>query len=89
MVELKGQLSRHGLRAQLVGLEHLSDTAKIVRVAPDPPVLPRRWRLADRLGEEVLRALVEDRRAGSTNEALAAKYKISVSSVKRVLKRFN
>jgi hypothetical protein len=52
------------------------------------PGLPgQRWRLIDRLGEQIIRDLLRDRRAGTTHRALADRYVISLSSVKRVLRR--
>jgi hypothetical protein len=51
---------------------------------PDPPP---RWRLTDRLGEQIIFQIVNDRRSGMTMLALAEHYGISVSSVKRILKR--
>jgi hypothetical protein len=41
----------------------------------------------DRLGHQVISELLADRHAGATKPALAARYGISVSSVKRILKR--
>jgi hypothetical protein len=46
----------------------------------------RRWRVADRLGSQVVGQLLADRRSGMTKPALAARYAISLSSVKRMLK---
>jgi DNA invertase Pin-like site-specific DNA recombinase len=48
---------------------------------------PRRWRLVDRLGEQVIREILAQRRSGLTKQALADRYDISLSSVKRILKR--
>ena len=44
----------------------------------------RRWRVVDRLGEQVIDELLEGRRRGLTMKALAERYGISLSSVKRV-----
>ena len=52
-----------------------------------PTQAPRRWRLVDRLGEQVIGDLLRDRHAGATHHALAERYGISVSSVKRVMRR--
>jgi hypothetical protein len=46
----------------------------------------RRWRVADRLGSQVVGRLLADRRSGMTKPALAARYAISLSNVKRMLK---
>jgi DNA-binding Lrp family transcriptional regulator len=47
----------------------------------------RRWRLVDRLGEQVIRELLHAGRAGATTRVLADRYAISTSSVKRIIKR--
>jgi DNA invertase Pin-like site-specific DNA recombinase len=47
----------------------------------------RRWRLADRLGEQIIRKLLADRRSGATKRELVERYGISMSSVKRILRR--
>jgi hypothetical protein len=52
-----------------------------------PTQAPRRWRLGDRFGEQVIGDLLRDRHAGATHRALAERYGISVSSAKRVLRR--
>jgi hypothetical protein len=46
---------------------------------------PRRWRLADRLGEQIIHDVLRDSREGATQRWLAERYGISVSSVKRLL----
>jgi DNA invertase Pin-like site-specific DNA recombinase len=51
------------------------------------PTPPRRWRLVDRLGEQIIREILTHRQSGLTKRALADRYNISVSSVKRILKR--
>jgi hypothetical protein len=54
------------------------------------PASRARWAhggLADRLGEQILRELIADRRAGATNRELVERYGISMSSVKRILRR--
>ena len=54
-----------------------------------PALAPQRqrWRLVDRLGEQIIRDLLRDSRTGTTHRALAERYGISLSSVKRVLRR--
>ena len=42
--------------------------------------------VADRLGEQSIRELIADRRAGATKGELVERYGISMSSVKRLLK---
>jgi DNA-binding GntR family transcriptional regulator len=49
--------------------------------------VPKRWRLVDRLGEQIIRDLLRDSRAGTTQQRLAERYAISVSSVRRLLRR--
>jgi hypothetical protein len=44
----------------------------------------RRWRVADRLGEQVIDELLEGRRRGLAIKALAERYGISLSSMKRL-----
>jgi transposase len=59
---------------------------------PSPPLpgLRRRWwAMTDRLNEVTRRRLAEDRQAGMTQEALAQKYAISLSSVQRLLRTFD
>jgi len=47
----------------------------------------RRWRLVDRLGEHVLRNLLRDSGMGTTQQRVAERYGVSVSSVKRLSNR--
>lgn len=81
------QLSRRDVGALVAELEHLIDGPKIVRDATGPSTSHQRWRLVNRLGQAALHALVEDRQASLTTKALAEKYHISMSSVKRVVRR--
>jgi DNA invertase Pin-like site-specific DNA recombinase len=55
---------------------------------PVPSPAPRRWRLVDRLGEQIIRELLADRRSGATKRELVERYGISMSSVKRILRRW-
>jgi len=88
-VELREQLSRRDTAAALtMAAEAIhARAAEGYNAAPAITAARPRWRLTDRLGEVVLRALVEDRRAGLTMMALAQKYDISLSSAKRLLKQ--
>lgn len=43
--------------------------------------------MLDRLGEQAVRELIEERQAGMELRELAARYRISLSSVKRLLGR--
>lgn len=54
-------------------------------VDPRPASTPRR--IVNRLGREAIRNLVLDSRSGVTHKELAARYAISVSSVKRLLRQ--
>jgi len=45
----------------------------------------RRWRVADRLGSQVVGQLLADNKSGMTKPALALRYGISLSSVKRMV----
>jgi hypothetical protein len=71
----------------------VAHTAKLVsRVSVDhgstqPRRTARRWRLVDRLGEQIILEIVQSSHAGTTHRALAERYGISLSSVKRVLRR--
>ena len=55
-----------------------------VRARPTPAV-PRR--VVDRLGEDVVRKMIEARRAGTKLKDVAIRYGISESSVKRLMKQ--
>jgi hypothetical protein len=87
-VDLRGRLSNPGIR------DIVAHTAKLVsRVSVDhgstsaPRRTARRWRLVDRLGEQIILEIVRSSHAGTTHRALAERYGISLSSVKRVLRR--
>jgi hypothetical protein len=49
----------------------------------------KRWRLVDRLGEQIIRDLVADRSAGATKQVLAERYGMSSSSVKRLFTKIS
>jgi hypothetical protein len=49
--------------------------------------VPRVWRVTDRLSETDLSGLIISYRAGTTADALAERFKISKSSVKRLLRQ--
>jgi hypothetical protein len=51
------------------------------------PVAHRRWRLVDRLGEQIISDLLRDREMGATQRTLAERYSISLSSVKGLTRR--
>jgi DNA invertase Pin-like site-specific DNA recombinase len=86
-VELRGCYSNPQAIEALALAEHTIKDVKIDggRVYSSTP--PRRGRLVDRLGEQIIRQLLEERRAGATKRELVERYGISMSSVKRILRR--
>ena len=56
------------------------------RTAPPAPA-PRRWRLVDRLGEQIIRDLLGDGRAGADTASAGGALGISLSSVKRIVRK--
>jgi hypothetical protein len=52
-----------------------------------PTCSGRPWPVVNRLGEQTVHQLLRDRRAGAIQRALAERYGISLSSVKRILRR--
>jgi hypothetical protein len=89
LVELRGRLSNPEA-AEVVALAERAvagDTpARTIISSPSPPRATRPWRLVDRLGEKIIRRLVQDRRSGLSKSVLADRYSISLSSVKRFTK---
>jgi hypothetical protein len=85
-VDLSGCLSNPegresvGLAAKAVALRAVGDGSM---GAPAPAVRP--WRVADRLGENIIAELLAKSAGGMTQRSLAAAYSISLSSVKRLL----
>jgi hypothetical protein len=88
IVELRGRLSNPQAR-EIVTLaaQAFDNVAGENAQTGLPRSVTRRWRVIDRLGHQVISELLADRHAGATKPALAARYGISVSSVKRILKR--
>jgi hypothetical protein len=87
-VELRGRLSNpQALEAVALAAHAVGEVVADEAMPSSPPSAPRRWRLVDRLGEEIIRQLINDGRAGMTKHALAESYGISLSSVKRMLRR--
>ena len=83
-------LSRHEIRSkvdEVVGLIE-NFVAEPEPAAPLPGLQRRWWALTDRLDEAARRQLVKDRRDGVKLSVLATKYGISLSSVQRLLRRF-
>lgn len=85
-VELRGRYSNPQTGEALELAAQAIDGVK-GDVPPASSSAPRRWRLVDRLGEQVIRKLLADRRAGATKRELIERYGISRSSVKRILKQ--
>ena len=48
---------------------------------------PRVWSVEDRLPPEKIAAMIEDYRSGSTGREVAEKYEISLSSVRRLMRK--
>jgi DNA invertase Pin-like site-specific DNA recombinase len=89
-VDLRGRFSNPEVRAVVVLVAQLAAGIKVEEDQQERLALApqrQRWRLVDRLGEQIIRDLLRDRHAGTTHRALAERYGISVSSVKRVLRR--
>ena len=87
MVELTMRYSNQQISQRLLSTaESIAGLATVKMGSSGPAPLPRRWRLADRLGEQGLQALLADRRLGMGKRALAFRYDMSLSSVKRLLK---
>jgi hypothetical protein len=88
-VELKDQLSRRDIQTIIDETRRIIDCTEAAPVAqaPEPVASHRRWKLADRLGEEIIQQLLADSRAGMGKPVLMEKYGISRSSVKRILRR--
>ena len=61
----------------------IQDPKVSVRAKPTV-IVPRR--VADRLGEETLRELIEERRAGAELRDLVERYQVSESSLKRLFR---
>jgi DNA invertase Pin-like site-specific DNA recombinase len=90
-VELRGRLSNPAVEALVQDVTQVAAGIRADRsdqATPSTPPLPppRRWRLVDRLGEQIIRDLLRDSRTGITQRRLAERYEISTSSVKRLLR---
>jgi hypothetical protein len=92
-VDLIGTYSNHRNRADLLkrtrrwlseGRQTAFQDPKVSVRSTPKAVVPRR--VADRLGDEVVRELVEARRAGAKLRELVERYEVSESSLKRLLR---
>jgi hypothetical protein len=92
LVELRGRLSNPAVAAHVAEVGQLADgikadTRRQSTLPTAPTTLHRRWRLVDRLGEQIICDLRRDGRSGVSQRMLAERYGISVSSVKRLLRK--
>jgi hypothetical protein len=85
-VELVGRYSNPDVRDIVAHAAQAVTHLKLDHYSAAPPLPPtrRRWRLVDRLGEEIIRELLTNSCAGTPQGELAERYGISVSSVKRI-----
>jgi hypothetical protein len=87
-VDLRGRLSNTHIRDVLAYSANAVAHVKIDDGSTASPRSARRpWPITDRLGEQAIRELLHDSRARATQRDLAQRYGISVSSVKRLLRR--
>jgi DNA invertase Pin-like site-specific DNA recombinase len=88
LVELRGRFSNPDVRAVVAQATQAVAGVKVGYGDEASPAVARpRWRLVDRLGEQIIRDLLRDSHSGATQRRLAERYGISLSSVKRVLRR--
>jgi Trp operon repressor len=85
MLELVRLYSNPDVRDIVAHAAQAVTHVKLDHSAPLSLAARRRWRLVDRLGEQIIRELLTDSRAGTPQRELAERYGISVSSVKRIL----
>jgi DNA invertase Pin-like site-specific DNA recombinase len=86
-VELRGCYSNPEAQEAVALAEQAIDALAAEGTPPCPSAPVRRWRLADRLDEQIIRKLLADQRSGATRRELVERYGISMSSVKRILRR--
>ena len=87
-MELRGRFSNPEVRDLVASVGELAAGISSDHSHPAARTqAPRRWPLVDRLGMQIIGDLVRDSRSGATHRALAERYSISLSSVKRVLRR--
>jgi hypothetical protein len=92
LVDLRGRLSNPAVEAVVAEVGQLAagtkaDTSNQPPPSTSAPAPPRRWRLVDRLGEQIILDLLHDSRRGTAQRKLAEHYGISLSSVKRLTRR--
>jgi DNA invertase Pin-like site-specific DNA recombinase len=87
-VDLRGRFSNPEVRAVVAQVTQAIAGVKVDSGdEPSPPLSGPRWRLIDRLGEQIIQEMLHDSHSGATQRSLAERYGISLSSVKRVLHR--
>jgi hypothetical protein len=92
LVELVGHYSNPDEWAHLADIVHPPARPAVDIEAWDestvrPSCSRRPWPVVDRLGDETVQQLLRDRRSGMMQRALAKRYGISLSSVKRILRK--
>ncbi|MGH3459934.1 MAG: hypothetical protein ACRDP9_00535 [Kribbellaceae bacterium] len=88
-VDLRGRLSNPaGREAVALAARAMARIAAHSNHASAAPTAPRRWRLVDRLADQDIQSLLFDNRSGLTQQVLAERYGISLSSVKRLLRKY-
>jgi hypothetical protein len=90
MVDLRGRFSNPEIRAMVAQVAQLAAGINVEEDQQEHSALApqrQRWRLVDRLGEQIIQEMLHDSHWGATQRSLAERYGISLSSVKRVLRR--
>lgn len=91
MAELVGRYSNPNECGRLADIiKALAEHPAWAEARDDAGPLPgshRRWRTVDRIGDQAIRDLLRASRLGTTKRAFAERFSISISSVKRLLRR--
>ena len=86
-MDLRGRLSNPHYRDILADTARVVNGLEIDHGSTASPTRARNWRVVDRLGEQVIRELLRDSRDGTSQRELAERHGISLSSVKRILRK--
>ncbi|MEP6527852.1 MAG: hypothetical protein ABJA86_11885 [Nocardioidaceae bacterium] len=87
-MDLRGRFSNPEVRAVVGQATQANARVKVESGDEASPRLSgQRWRLIDRLGEQIIQEMLHDSHSGATQRSLAERYGVSLSSVKRVLRR--
>jgi hypothetical protein len=87
-VDLRGRLSNPDIMDVVVHAAKLVSNVSVDHGSTSSRLQAgRRWRLVDRLGEQIIRELLLDSGMGTPQRRLAERYGISLSSVKRLTRR--